>query len=149
MGRLERGGGGGGVPITVYNLVSRLADRRERAKLTQWRTAFRQSTKRRSVLRCRCRVRPTKVKRRPQVSQTYLLTFSGLICPTGTRGLRYRQGVAQTPSTGLRHPSFVEGAGKRCSECGGSFLSHVLTEKMLFYKYLVRVPTQSCALMVD
>ena len=23
----------------------------------------------------------------------------------------------QTPSTGLRHPSFKEGAGKRCSEC--------------------------------
>ena len=29
-------------------------------------------------------------------------------------------GVNQTPSTGLRHPSFLEeGAGKRCSECGG------------------------------
>ena len=31
------------------------------------------------------------------------------------------QGRAQTPSTGLRHPSFnplQEGAGKRCSECG-------------------------------
>ena len=25
---------------------------------------------------------------------------------------------AQTPSTGLRHPSLDEGAGKRCSECG-------------------------------
>ena len=24
----------------------------------------------------------------------------------------------QTPSTGLRHPSMKEGAGKRCSECG-------------------------------
>ena len=24
----------------------------------------------------------------------------------------------QTPSTGLRHPSLEEGAGKRCSECG-------------------------------
>ena len=23
----------------------------------------------------------------------------------------------QTPSTGLRHPPLVEGAGKRCSEC--------------------------------
>ena len=23
----------------------------------------------------------------------------------------------QTPSTGLRHPSLEEGAGKRCSEC--------------------------------
>ena len=28
------------------------------------------------------------------------------------------QEVAHTPSTGLRHPS-EEGAGKRCSECGG------------------------------
>ena len=29
------------------------------------------------------------------------------------------QAVTQTPSTGLRHPSFKEeGAGKRCSECG-------------------------------
>ena len=30
-------------------------------------------------------------------------------------------GSTQTPSTGLRHPSFLpleEGAGKRCSECG-------------------------------
>ena len=25
--------------------------------------------------------------------------------------------MCQTPSTGLRHPSFKEGAGKRCSEC--------------------------------
>ena len=27
------------------------------------------------------------------------------------------QSKRQTPSTGLRHPSFNEGAGKRCSEC--------------------------------
>ena len=26
--------------------------------------------------------------------------------------------LTQTPSTGLRHPSLKEGAGKRCSECG-------------------------------
>ena len=27
--------------------------------------------------------------------------------------------ISQTPSTGLRHPSFKEeGVGKRCSECG-------------------------------
>ena len=30
--------------------------------------------------------------------------------------------LAQTPSTGLRHPSFKEGAGKRCSECGTRWL---------------------------
>ena len=34
-------------------------------------------------------------------------------------GLGGREGRGQTPSTGLRHPSFKEeGAGKRCSECG-------------------------------
>ena len=27
------------------------------------------------------------------------------------------EGQSQTPSTGLRHPSLEEGAGKRCSEC--------------------------------
>ena len=31
----------------------------------------------------------------------------------------FSQAFRQTPSTGLRHPSFKEeGAGKRCSECG-------------------------------
>ena len=35
-------------------------------------------------------------------------------CQRPPKGL----GTNQTPSTGLRHPSFKEGAGKRCSECG-------------------------------
>ena len=30
----------------------------------------------------------------------------------------YADGKHETPSTGLRHPSLEEGAGKRCSECG-------------------------------
>ena len=30
----------------------------------------------------------------------------------------------QTPSTGLRHPSLEEGAGKRCSECGSVVHTH-------------------------
>ena len=34
-------------------------------------------------------------------------------------------GGAQTPSTGLRHPSLEEGTGKRCSECGSSLHSFV------------------------
>ena len=34
------------------------------------------------------------------------------------RGGGGREGKTQTPSTGLRHPSLEEGAGKRCSECG-------------------------------
>ena len=32
-------------------------------------------------------------------------------------GLPATQPVPQTPSTGLRHPSLEEGAGKQCSEC--------------------------------
>ena len=33
------------------------------------------------------------------------------------------QRVSQIPSTGLRHPSVEEGAGKRCSECEDEYAS--------------------------
>ena len=49
-------------------------------------------------------------------------TFCVHRAPTtgGGVGREGRGSVArkQTPSTGLRHPSLEEGAGKRCSECG-------------------------------
>ena len=34
--------------------------------------------------------------------------------------LQQRHHRLQTPSTGLRHPSLEEGAGKRCSECAST-----------------------------
>ena len=46
-------------------------------------------------------------------------------CPISRNNTR---GISQTPSTGLRHPSFKEGAGKRCSECDAvRFLSCCFT----------------------
>ena len=35
------------------------------------------------------------------------------------RAKQLSQAICQNPSTGLRHPSLEEGAGKRCSECSG------------------------------
>ena len=43
------------------------------------------------------------------------------------------QRVNQTPSIGLRHPSFSEeGAGKRCSECEGESVFLVLLDSWFF-----------------
>ena len=44
------------------------------------------------------------------------------------RAVRSRvvQALSQTQSTGLRHPSLEEGAGKRCSECDSVCLFFVL-----------------------
>ena len=45
-------------------------------------------------------------------------------------------GTGQTPSTGLRHPSLEEGAGKRCLECE-DWLVSVAQRWVGFWDWLV------------
>ena len=50
----------------------------------------------------------------------------------------------QIPSTGLRHPSLEEGAGKRCSECGLAQASMYVTAETTSHGPPVNTLTRVC-----
>ena len=51
----------------------------------------------------------------------------------------------QTPSTGLRHPSFKEGAGKGCSECGNHLATPPSFQRQRCRNWLFRSMSKKAA----